>query len=156
MADLDSADAPSHHAGVCIDQAGNREAAGLEPVVATESTTQVPDPDDHHRAGGTATQHHVYLPQQTVDVVADAAGAVGAKIRDVPADFRRVHAGQFGQLTGQDGFHAVLGEIHQSPPVDGQSGHRGFGYGRPRSSVTGDQPVGCHRPDVRRLCTNSH
>ena len=71
------------------------------------------------------------LVQEVVDVVADAAGAVGAEVRQVLADLGRVDAGQLGQALRGDRGDLVLGGLEEGPVVERQAGDRRLGDSTP-------------------------
>ena len=55
------------------------------------------------------------------DLVADAADAAGAQVREVLAQPGRVDPGRRGQLAGGDGAPATVGQSRQHPEVHGQA-----------------------------------
>ena len=67
-----------------------------------------------------------HLEEQVLDVVADAAGAVGAEVREVLADLGGVDPGQLGQSLRRDRGRGPV-ELEQAAQVHRQPGDRGLG-----------------------------
>jgi hypothetical protein len=64
---------------------------------------QVADADDDDGPVVGEPELAAHLEQQVLDVVADAAGAVGPEVGEVLAHLGGVHAGQLGEALGGDG-----------------------------------------------------
>ena len=86
-------------ARVDVDDAADGEATVAEPAVAGERLAEV-----CRRPTMTTSQSWVRpelaldLEHQELDVVADAAGAVAAEVREVLADLGGVHATELGEF----------------------------------------------------------
>ena len=107
-------------AGSASTSAGHAEPALGEPLVVRERVAEVADADDHDRPVLREPELAADLVDQVRDVVADAARPVGAQVRQVLADLRRVHAGGLGERLGRDGRGAAT---RRCPP--GLAGRRG-------------------------------
>ena len=120
------ADGRAHLGRVDVDDGRHREAPLVEAGVVGEGLTEVAGADDHDRPVVGQAELAAHLVREVVDLVADAAGAVGAEVREVLADLRRVDAGQLGQPLGRHAGHPIGGEVVEDPQVDGQPGHGGL------------------------------
>src|SRR5690606_18874238 len=63
-----------------------------------------------------------------LDVIADAAGAVGAEMGQVLAELGRVDPGGLGEVLRADGGHPSLGQRRESAQVERQAGDGRLGY----------------------------
>ena len=85
------------------------------------------------------------LEPQEGGVVADAAGAVGAEVRQVLADLGGVDTGEIGEFVGRHCCRHPDGERVEAAEVQRESSHGGFG----------DPTKGCHHPTLDTLCMSS-
>ena len=127
-------------AGVGVDQRPDREPAGGEAAVVGQRVAEVADADDDDRPVLGQAELAGDLVDEVLDVVADAAGAVGAQVGEVLAQLGRVDPGGGGELLGGDRGDALVGQRAERPQVDGQPGHRGVrdaagGGTRPRGAA---------------------
>ena len=111
-------------AGSASTSAATAEPALGEAPVVRQRVPEVADADDDDRPVLGEPQLAADLVDQVRDVVAHAAGAVGAEVREVLADLRRVHAGGLGQRLGGDRGGALLREVDEAAQVDGQPRRR--------------------------------
>jgi hypothetical protein len=68
------------------------------------------------------------VPLQILHVIADAANAELAEVRQVLANLRRVEVKLFGEGLGRDRFDAGQFELRQASQVDRESIGRQLGY----------------------------
>ena len=85
-------------ARVDVDDAGDREATLAEAAVAGERLAEVAGADDHDRPVVVEAELAADLVDEVLDVVADAADAVGAEVAEVLAHLGGVDAGEVGEL----------------------------------------------------------
>ena len=145
--DGDAGDPATDDDRVGVDDGCHREAAGSESVVAAEGLAEVSCADDDDGGRFAAAEDASDLLHEEADVVADAAGAVGAEVGEVLADLGGVDARQFCELLGRDGGGAVLGEFDQAPEVDGQADDGGLG--KRAGGVRWGIVPGCHDSNLR-------
>ena len=127
----------AHELVVGVDERHDPKAAGAETTVVGQGAAEVSDSDDRDRPVAGEAELPGDLVEEVVDVVADAARAVGAEVREVLADLGRVHAGQLGQALRRDGRDLVLGGLEQGPVVERAAG---------RPSPRGSGVVQCRPP----------
>jgi len=94
------------------------EAAGGEAAVAREGVAQVSHAHQHDRATSGEPELAGDLLDQQLHVVANAAGAVGAELRQVLANLRAGHARCDGEAVGGDGADARIGQLGKDPEVE--------------------------------------
>ena len=138
---------------VGVEQRGDAEAAVVEAAVPGEGRAEVPDADEHDRPAAAEAEHAADLALELGDVVADAAGAVRAEVRQVLAQHGRADAGGRGERVAADGRAAVLGQRVQGPQVDRQPGDGGVGQLAPHAR-TAPRPE-LHGPRLR-ACERLH
>ena len=112
-------------AGVAVEQGDDPEAALGEPAVGRERPAEVAHADDGDRPVLGEPEHGGDLGGEALDVVADAAHAVGPEVGQVLAEHRGADAGGRRELLGAHRRDAVTGEGGQRPEVAGETGHRG-------------------------------
>ena len=139
-ADPHAADHGADLGRVVVDDAGHREAALAEPAVAGERLAEVAGADDDDGPVVGQAELAAHLVDQVLDLVADAAGAVGAEVAEVLAHLRRVDAGEVGELLRRHVGDPRLGLVEQDPQVHGQPGDRASGILRPRLVVAIGSP----------------
>ena len=110
--------------GVGVDDGDDPVAAGAEAPVVGEGVAEVPDADDGDGPVVGEAQLARDLVEQVVDVVADAAGAVGAEVREVLADLGRVDARQLGQPLRRDRADLLVGASRAGPGSRAGGGRR--------------------------------
>ena len=109
---------------VGIEQGHDPEAAGAEAAVVGERLAEVPDADDGDRPVVGEAELTRDLVEQVLDVVAHAAGAVGAEEREVLADLGRVDARQLRQPLRGDRADLGVSRLEERPVVERQAGDR--------------------------------
>ena len=114
-----------------VDQRRDAEAAAGEAAVVGQRVPEVADADDDDRPVLGQPQLAGDLVHEVADVVADAAGAVRAQVRQVLAQLGRVDARGLGELLGGHRRGAVLVEGDQGAVVEREPGDGGLGDSAP-------------------------
>src|SRR5262249_37706831 len=109
------------------DEGDDLEPPRAEALVVREGVAEVPDAHDHDGPVVGEAELAGDLVEEELDVVADTPGPVGAEVREVFADLRRVHPGQGGEALGRDRADVVVGGLEEGPVVEGQAGDRCLG-----------------------------
>ena len=127
---IDSSPDPLPHLRrIHVDQRGDAEPPFGEPSVVRERMPEVADAGDHDGPVLRQPELAADLVDQVGDVVADAARAVGAQVREVLAHLRRVHARRLGQRLRRDRGGPGFGDVDQRVQVDGQPADGRLGDG---------------------------
>ena len=129
VVELAHAHAADHRAdlgGVDVDDAGDREATLAEAAVAGEGLAEVAGADDDDGPVVGEAELTADLVDEVLDLVADAAGAVGAEVAEVLADLGGVDAGEIGELLGRHVRRAGVGLLEEDPQVHRQPGDGGL------------------------------
>ena len=109
--------------GVGVEQGDRAEAAGAEAGVVGERVAQVADADDHDRPVLGQADLAGDLVAQVLHVVPDAAGAVGAEVREVLAQLGRVDPRRTRELLAGAGRGATVREGVERPQVHRKARH---------------------------------
>ena len=139
----DAADDGVDLGGVDVDDAGHRKAALVEAAVAGERLAEVAGADDHDRPVVVEPELAADLVDEVVDLVADAARAVAAEVREVLAHLGGVDAGQLGEAVGRDVVDAELGLLDEDLEVHREPGDGGLGD--PATAMGGHRPSSLDR-----------
>ena len=87
---------------VVVERADDAEALGDEAGVGGERVAEVAHPDDGDRPVLGQAEGAGDLEREVLDLVADAAHAVGAEVAQVLAQLGGAHPGRGGELLGRD------------------------------------------------------
>src|SRR5262245_13656105 len=100
-----------------VEERGNLETLLTEPRVVGERQSEVARADDRDSQFAVQAKDLPQMPAQVADVIADAADAEFAEIREVLADLGGVEVKALGEPLGRDGLHAGGLELVQAPQV---------------------------------------
>ena len=107
--------------GISIEKGGDSKPSCRKTAVGGERSTEVADANNDHRPALRKAELTTDLATQVVDVVSDSAGAVGAQIAEVLADFRGIEAGKISELIRRNGGSLGCRQLEQRPMVPGQA-----------------------------------
>src|SRR6266536_4449251 len=110
--------------GVGVEDRRYPEAAGSEAAVVRQRPPKVAGPDDDHWPVLRQPEFAGNLVDEVVDVVADAAGAVGTQVGEVLAQLGRVHSRGRGELLARHRGDPLLGTGIENPQVHREAGDR--------------------------------
>ena len=112
---------------VDVDDPGDGEAAVAEPAVTGQCLSEVAGADDDDRPVVVEAELAAHLVDEVLDLVADAADAVGAEVAEVLAHLGGVDPGEVGELLGRHVGDARLERLGEQAQVLGKPGDGRFG-----------------------------